>query len=275
MSKATEIATIPAKAPSLVQKMAARFSVDGGKLLDTLKATAFKAGNGVTNEQMMALLVVADQYGLNPFTREIYAFPDKGGIVPVVGVDGWSRIINSHEQFDGVDFDQDDNSCTCTIYRKDRSHPTKVTEYHAECRRDTAPWKSHPRRMLRHKTLIQCARLAFGFVGIFDEDEAQRIVERDITPAAQDDVPARSRLKDSLRRRALGPVAEAEGVDEPGAPPAPAMTYAEVAERIQRATTQEQRDEAASLIGMVADERQRAELSAMHDALPALAEESL
>lgn len=31
--------------------------------------------------------------------------------------------------------------------------------------------------MLRHKTLIQCARLAFGFAGIFDQDEAERVIE--------------------------------------------------------------------------------------------------
>ena len=29
--------------------------------------------------------------------------------------------------------------------------------------------------MLRHKALIQCARVAFGFSGIYDEDEARRI----------------------------------------------------------------------------------------------------
>ena len=32
--------------------------------------------------------------------------------------------------------------------------------------------------MLRHKAMIQCARLAFGFGGIFDQDEADRIIER-------------------------------------------------------------------------------------------------
>ena len=31
--------------------------------------------------------------------------------------------------------------------------------------------------MLRHKAMIQCARLAFGYTGIFDQDEAERIVE--------------------------------------------------------------------------------------------------
>jgi phage recombination protein Bet len=93
--------------PKLIQRFAERFSVDPNKLFDTLKATAFKQrdGSAPTNEQMMALLVVADQYGLNPFTKEIFAFPDKqAGIIPVVGVDGWSRIINQHDQFDGMEF---------------------------------------------------------------------------------------------------------------------------------------------------------------------------
>lgn len=163
---------------TLTQKLATTLDMgDGTGLMETLKATAFKGP--VTDAQMTALMVVANQYGLNPWTKEIYAFPDRNnGIVPVVGVDGWSRIINNHPQFDGMDFQQDDDSCTCIIYRKDRSHPIKVTEYMAECRREgVGPWKSHPRRMLRHKAMIQGARLAFGYSGIFDQDEAERIVE--------------------------------------------------------------------------------------------------
>lgn len=163
---------------NLSTKLAERFGMGtDGDVVSILKATAFKGP--ATDAQLVALMVVAQQYSLNPFTKELFAFPDRNnGIVPVVGVDGWSRIINSHPQFDGLDFDQDEIRCTCTIYRKDRSHPVKVTEYMAECRRDgVGPWKTHPYRMLRHKSLIQCARLAFGFVGIFDQDEAERIVE--------------------------------------------------------------------------------------------------
>lgn len=147
------------------------------ELVTTLKATAFKGQ--VSDAQMGALLIVANQYGLNPWTKEIYAFPDKNnGIVPVVGVDGWARIINEHPQFDGMEFEQDAESCTCIMYRKDRSRPIKVTEYMAECKRNgIGPWQSHPKRMLRHKAMIQCARLAFGFAGIHDADEAERIVE--------------------------------------------------------------------------------------------------
>lgn len=156
-------------------------STDAQELVAVLKATAFKGQVG--DAQMAALLIVAQQYGLNPWTKEIYAFPDlNNGIVPVVGVDGWSRIINSHPQFDGMDFEQEEESCTCIIYRKDRCHPVRVTEYMAECRRDgVGPWKSHPRRMLRHKAMIQCARLAFGFVGIYEQDEAERIVDATFT----------------------------------------------------------------------------------------------
>ena len=156
--------------------LAKQFNIQGDpqELVQTLKATAFK-GNA-TDAQFNALMIVSTQYGLNPFTKEIYAFPDKNnGITPVVGVDGWARIINSHPQFDGMEFTADAESSTCTIYRKDRNHPTTVTEYLSECRRETQPWKSHPRRMLRHKAMIQAARLAFGFGGIYDEDEAQRI----------------------------------------------------------------------------------------------------
>lgn len=161
------------------EKLASTLSVagSGAELIATLKATAFKGQ--VNDAQMTALLIVAQQYGLSPWTKEIYAFPDKNnGIVPVVGVDGWSRIINSHPQFDGIEFEQDDESCTCIIYRKDRNRPIKVTEWMAECKRSgMGPWQSHPRRMLRHKAMIQCARLAFGYGGIYDQDEAERIVE--------------------------------------------------------------------------------------------------
>lgn len=172
---------VPAQKLSLVAKFASKFGVEPEKMMSTLKATAFKVDKDkppITNEQMMALLIVADQYGLNPWTREIYAFPDKGGIVPVVGVDGWARIINQHPQFDGISFTQDDASCTCTIYRKDRVHPIVITEYLSECIRPSfQPWKSHPKRMLRHKAMIQCSRIAFGFAGIYDQDEAERIIE--------------------------------------------------------------------------------------------------
>lgn len=161
---------------SQVSKIASAFNmqdVDPAELANTLVNTVFKKA---TNDEFLSLLIVANQYKLNPFTKEIYAFPAKGGgITPVVGIDGWARIINDNPVCDGIQFEQDDESCTCKIFRKDRNHPTVVTEYLSECQGSSEPWKKYPKRMLRHKALIQCARVAFGFSGIYDEDEARRI----------------------------------------------------------------------------------------------------
>lgn len=185
MSELKVVEPKQAEKKSLVKTIAHKYGVEEAQMLNTLKATCFKqqgdASRQVSNEQMMALLVVANEYNLNPFTREIYAFPQNGGIVPIVGIDGWMNIINSHPQFNGMTFEDnfDENnklvSCTCTMYRKDREHPTVLTEYLSECIKSTDPWKTKPVRMLRHKTAIQSARYTFSFSGIFDEDEAADI----------------------------------------------------------------------------------------------------
>jgi phage recombination protein Bet len=206
----TAVVAVPegAKGTSVLARLAQRFGVDPAKMMDCLKATAFKTKHGdppVTNEQIMALCIVADQYGLNPWTKEIYAFPDKkNGIIPIVGVDGWSRIINEHPQFDGMEFRQSEimvempdakpapEWIECIMHRKDRAHPIVVREYLDETYRNAfegdkdgrkykvpGPWQSHTKRFLRHKAVMQCARLAFGYAGIFDADEAERI--KDVT----------------------------------------------------------------------------------------------
>jgi phage recombination protein Bet len=168
----------PAQRTSALTLMASRLSVDPTKLLDTLKATCFK---GASNEELLALVAVSNRYGLDPLTKQIYAFPSKGGITPVVSVDGWLHILNSQPQFDGVEFVYTDDSegnpysVTAVIHRKDRQHPTKVTEYFSECARNTEPWKQFPRRMLRHKVVKEAVRVAFGISGVTDEDEARDI----------------------------------------------------------------------------------------------------
>lgn len=198
--KSTELAKFeePVKGRvSLVARIAARYSVDADKLAGTLKSTAFKPVKldgkfiEVTDEQLMALLIVADQYHLNPFTREIYAFPAKGGgIVPVVAIDGWIRIINSHPQFDYMEQREGPENekeipkwIETEIKRLDRSRPTIKKERYSECYRNTDPWDEMPARMLGWKSMAQCARVAFGFAGIYDPDEAERIANAiDVTP---------------------------------------------------------------------------------------------
>jgi len=226
----------PSADTSVVMRIAQRYKVDERKLLETLKNTCFQTRNNqqITDAQMMALLVVADQYKLNPFTKELFAFPDKqNGIVPVVSVDGWARIINENPQLDGLEFNYSEDTvsidehhkacpawCEVVIYRKDRSHPTRIKEYLDEVYRPPymkdgraipGPWQTHTKRFLRHKTLIQGSRIAFGFSGIYDEDEAERI--REANEHVVVTVPVGGATRAEQARAALG-------VPLPVAPPA-------------------------------------------------------
>lgn len=167
------------KRPSMIAEMAGRYGIEPEKFAATVKATCLPAN--VSVEEFAAFLMVAKEYDLNPILKEIYAFSKKGGgIQPIVSIDGWMNLINSHPAMDGIEFSDNADkagklvSITCSIYRKDRARPVTVTEYMAECHRSTEPWQKWPARMLRHKAVIQCARYAFGFAGIIDQDEAER-----------------------------------------------------------------------------------------------------
>lgn len=196
------VAKIEAAKParSALQLMAERLNVPTATLKTTLMNTVFK---GAKEDEFVALVIVANEYQLNPLTKEIYAFPAKGGgIVPLISVDGWISIMNRHPMFDGIEFNDipDEQgklyAIETIIYRKDRTRAIKVVEYLEECRRNTDPWKNSPARMLRHKSLIQANRIAFGFSGVFDPDNEEigdigpsldPMPMRDITP--RDDAP--------------------------------------------------------------------------------------
>jgi hypothetical protein len=63
----------------------------------------------------------------------------------------------------------------CTIFRKDRKVATTVREYMYEVHTNQGAWLTHPRRMLRHKSMVQCARICFGLGGVFEADEIERV----------------------------------------------------------------------------------------------------
>jgi len=185
----------------LIATMAAKYGLDPNVFFSTLKATILKPVKSkdgsmreATNEELAAFLVVANKYNLDPFTKEIYGFMDKsGGIVPVVSTDGWNRLMTSNETYKAHeylmapldDWGTPNKGKLCPpwmeiqISKKDGG-VVRVREYLDECFRELSyqnPWQSHTKRMLRHKTKIQGAREAFGFSGIYDEDEAARIIE--------------------------------------------------------------------------------------------------
>lgn len=204
--------------PRQLQIMAERIGMDPDKVMETLKATVFSKA---TNEEFAALVVVANEYKLNPFLKQIFAFPKKGGgIEPMVPIDGWIKIINDQPTFDGMEIaykDDDEGrpySCTCTIHRSDKKHPTIITEFVDECFRNTEPWNGMPRRMIRHKAIMQCGRVAFGLSGIVDEDEARDIERRELTPV-ETTVKTTGQLADQIKNRTKAPPALPEPKPDP------------------------------------------------------------
>jgi len=141
------------------------------------------------------LLLAAERLGLDPLGGEIYPVPSgPDGVGPallVLGVDGWCRVLNAHPAYEGVEFREGPDETglpawvECTLHRRDRRVPTRVREYMSEARTDGPAWQSHPRRMLRHKALVQCARVAFGLAGLHDPDEALRVQHAQGTTAAK------------------------------------------------------------------------------------------
>ena len=172
---------------SLIARLAGKFGVEPGKLLRCLMTQVFRQTDGrePTNEELMVLLLVCQNYCLNPFNREVYAFRGKGGdIVPIVSLDGWAKIVRQQPDFNGMSFVFSDTLVSvagqelpeyviCSMRLKGIDAPVEIQEFMVECYQDRSPvWKKWPRRMLRTRAFIQCARLAFSLTGLYDEGEA-------------------------------------------------------------------------------------------------------
>ena len=211
-----QVTTMEPPRRSITTEMATRYGMEPTAFEATLRATVLP--RTATKEEFAAFLLIAKEYKLNPMTREIYAFPKKGGGLSfVVSVDGWANIINSHPAANGMTFrdvitpDGKLVAITCQMWRKDREHPIEATEYMEECRRSGTgadAWNKWPRRMLRHKAMVQAARYAFGYAGIVDQDDAERF-EQTYPP----DKRATPTLAESLKLVA--------GTPRPAEPPKP------------------------------------------------------
>jgi hypothetical protein len=119
---------------------------------------------------ILALLRTASEHRLDPIKDEVNLTQYEDGSRQVfITVDGWSKLMNQHPAFCGIEFTESPESInnvpawiSCSIYRTDRAIPTTVREYLLEVQNDHAIWQKMPRRMLRHRVMQQCARIAFG-----------------------------------------------------------------------------------------------------------------
>jgi hypothetical protein len=121
----------------------------------------------VSQETCLRLIA---EYHLNPRADELDLIQFEEGRWQVfITVNGWAKLINAHPAFCGIEFSEArelDQGVPlwmgCAIYRTDRVKPIEVKEYFTEMKTEHAAWQQMPRRMLRHRAMQQCARLAFG-----------------------------------------------------------------------------------------------------------------
>ena len=121
----------------------------------------------VVQQNALRLMI---KHALDPFADEIaiHQYEDTHWQA-FITIDGWSKLINSHPAFSGISFTESGELIGgapiwmgCAIYRSDRVVPIEVKEYLCEIQTEHSIWREMPRRMLRHRVIAQCARLAFG-----------------------------------------------------------------------------------------------------------------
>ena len=124
----------------------------------------------VPPKTILSLLRTVQDCELDPLKEEVgFTQYEDGHWQVQITVEGWTHLLNQHPQFNGVTFAQGEAGSNaipewmeCSIYRKDRIFPITVREYFLEVRTEQSIWQKMPRRMLRHRALQQCARLAMG-----------------------------------------------------------------------------------------------------------------
>ncbi len=142
---------------------------------------------GITAYTKIQLLRLASKHLLDPLSDEIGVMETKEGFLPFITIDGWAKLINQHPQYAGMSLREPSDSgnqlpqwMECTIYRNDRILPIVVKEYLDEVITNHPSWQQMPRRMLRHRVIQQCARLAFGINASDKVDKNKAMVEEPI-----------------------------------------------------------------------------------------------
>jgi hypothetical protein len=124
----------------------------------------------VPAKTILTLLRMMQSLHLDPLCEEIgFTQYDDGHWQVFITIEGCSKLLNQHPQFNGLVFNQADTLVDglpewieCSIYRRDRIMPITVREYLMEVRSEKQIWQKMSRRMLRHRALQQCVRLAIA-----------------------------------------------------------------------------------------------------------------
>jgi len=148
-----------------VSKAAEQLEIDESELLSWIDLQI-----EVPAKTILIMLRTIQNLHLDPLNEEIsFTQYEDGHWQVFITIEGCSKLLNQHGQFNGLIFNQAETLIDgipewieCSIYRRDRIMPITVREYLIEVRSEKEIWQKMPRRMLRHRALQQCVRLAIG-----------------------------------------------------------------------------------------------------------------
>jgi hypothetical protein len=174
---------IPIDVPDRIAKAVLRAGLSYPLWVNQLVQQAFEGVQLWQLSDVECLLWQAERLGLDPLQRELMAVQRSCDIGDRIGflitLNGWLTLLHRSPGFQGLQFTEGPAAegglpmwISCAIYKKDFCIPIEVREYACECANDHPSWQQFPRRMLRHKALIQAARLALGVKVLGEEASA-------------------------------------------------------------------------------------------------------
>ena len=164
---------IPEDLSPRIQAAAQRSGLSYAAFVQQLLQSALSGLIAWQHSDVERLFWLAERLGLHPLERDLIAIPQAEPFPPSLGfmitVDGWVKLLHRHPRFRGLAFEEAPTEApgppawvSCTLYWEGLSCPWVVREWAAEHRSLHESWLYYPHRMLRHKALAQCARLALG-----------------------------------------------------------------------------------------------------------------
>lgn len=169
---------------SLAATAAQFLGVEPGKVCALLR-NVWKPSKGqpeLTDSEMFAGLSMIARYALDPVAKEVYVTRTSKGLVTIIGIDGYVKILNRTEGYNGFEqelhFDdsgKDLEWVETVIYHKDREYPTKYRAFMSEYRKIAGPVAGQiPWHMLRLFSLRHAVRLFTPIGGnVVTEEEAR------------------------------------------------------------------------------------------------------
>lgn len=161
--------------------------------IETIRKTVAR---DATDEELKMFLHLAQAYGLDPFSHDIWFIKDRGG-KPIIMAsrDGYLKIANSHPQYDNIEADvvyQGDHfrkvregiehiyetknrgnpiGAYALVYRKDRHRPVYVYAPFDNYFRNTPSWRQYPHAMILKVAEAMALKRAFSISGLVTREE--------------------------------------------------------------------------------------------------------